>query len=355
MQALDGVRTLVPDEALRLARQIAEAIEAAHEKGIIHRDLKPGNVKITSDGRVKVLDFGLAKIKQPITAGVNRFTASSDELKSGPSHSEQTPDVPTLLENVHSTTPGSIMGTPAYISPEQARGQEVDRRTDIWAFGCCLYECLAGRKPFRGETITDLMAEVLKSDPDWSHLGQYASSVEGRLTDALREVEARAKETYVPSWSMAFAHASVGDLELDPMPINHLRYSTFLVQIGQLDEAIAYLKKQISMDPSFAWYHASLGQAYIEKGMGAEAVAALEKVESLGLATGNIGPVLAKAYTLAGRMNDARKTLVQVQELQRQGADWRASIAQIHHALGDDESALSMLEQVVADRLGGLA
>jgi len=141
------------DEALRVARQIAEAVEAAHAKGIIHRDLKPGNIKLTPEGRVKVLDFGLAKIEESVR-GV--ATPASD------------PDAPTLL--AETTQPGVVMGTPAYMSPEQARGQEVDKRTDVWAFGCCLFECLAGSKPFRGDTVTDLMAEVLRSEPDWSAL-----------------------------------------------------------------------------------------------------------------------------------------------------------------------------------------
>ncbi|MSU61245.1 MAG: tetratricopeptide repeat protein [Pedosphaera sp.] len=159
------------DEALKVARQIAEAIEAAHENGIIHRDLKPGNVKITSNGRVKVLDFGLAKM----TVGT-RSTASpsvSNEKASGKIGdavervlTSANMDASTLCAD--STTPGAVMGTPAYMSPEQARGQEVDKRTDVWAFGCCLYECLSGTKPFRGDTVSDLMAEVLRSEPDWS-------------------------------------------------------------------------------------------------------------------------------------------------------------------------------------------
>ena len=153
-------------EALAVARQIAEALQEAHEKGIIHRDLKPGNVKITPNGRVKVLDFGLAKMtagSAGITAGVSPRDALAGRDAGAPSQ-----DAPTLRADT--TTPGAVMGTPAYMSPEQARGQEVDKRTDVWAFGCCLYECLSGRKPFQGKTASDLMAEVLKSEPDWSHI-----------------------------------------------------------------------------------------------------------------------------------------------------------------------------------------
>jgi serine/threonine protein kinase/tetratricopeptide (TPR) repeat protein len=147
-------------EALSVARQIAEAIQEAHEKGIIHRDLKPGNVKITPNGRVKVLDFGLVKMEQAMHG------------EAGPTASAGDPEAPTITAD--STVPGAVMGTPAYMSPEQARGQAVDKRTDVWAFGCCLYECLAGKKPFAGQTATELIAEVLKSEPDWSQIPSKA-------------------------------------------------------------------------------------------------------------------------------------------------------------------------------------
>ena len=153
-------------EAMTVARQIAEALQEAHEKGIIHRDLKPGNVKITPSGRVKVLDFGLAKMTAG-SAGIPAGVSPKDGL-AGKDAGAPGPDASTLRADA--TTPGAVMGTPAYMSPEQARGQEVDKRTDVWAFGCCLYECLSGRKPFQGKTASDLMAEVLKSEPDWSRI-----------------------------------------------------------------------------------------------------------------------------------------------------------------------------------------
>ena len=134
---------------LGIARQIAEALEVAHEKGIIHRDLKPANVKITPDGAVKVLDFGLAKI-------VGGDGPSSD-LSSAP-----------LEDGVRRA--GPIIGTAAYMSPEQARGLPVDKRTDIWAFGCVLYEMLTGRVAFPGDTISDSIAKILEREPDWSAL-----------------------------------------------------------------------------------------------------------------------------------------------------------------------------------------
>jgi eukaryotic-like serine/threonine-protein kinase len=138
------------DESLSIAKQICEALEAAHEKGIVHRDLKPGNVKITPDGKVKVLDFGLAKA----------FEAEAS--KSNVSQS------PTL--SMAATNAGMILGTAAYMSPEQVKGQQVDRRTDIFAFGAVLYEMFTGRAVFEGEDVQDILGAVLKSEPDWTRL-----------------------------------------------------------------------------------------------------------------------------------------------------------------------------------------
>jgi len=139
------------DEAIDVCRQIATALEAAHEAGIIHRDLKPGNVKLTPSGEVKVLDFGLAK-------GTTSGTESSADL----SHS------PTMT--LGATSAGVILGTAAYMSPEQARGRTVDRRTDIWSFGCVLYECLTGAQAFAGETVSDMIALILQGEPDGARL-----------------------------------------------------------------------------------------------------------------------------------------------------------------------------------------
>ena len=139
------------DEVLVIARQIAEAIECAHESGVVHRDLKPANITVTDDNKVEVLDFGLAKALDVASSGVT----SSDLSKS-----------PTLASG--HTAAGMILGTAAYMSPEQARGKSIDRRTDIWAFGCVLYEMLTARKAFDGETVTDVLAAVVTRDPDWS-------------------------------------------------------------------------------------------------------------------------------------------------------------------------------------------
>ena len=138
------------EDALPIFKQIAEALEAAHEKGIIHRDLKPANIKVSSESKVKVLDFGLAK------------AMSGDPVKSEVSES------PTITRDATAT--GVILGTAAYMSPEQARGKQVDKRTDIWAFGCVLYEALTGNWAFEGDTLTDTIATVLKNEPKWDVL-----------------------------------------------------------------------------------------------------------------------------------------------------------------------------------------
>src|SRR5262245_19026096 len=140
------------EDALSIARQIAEALEEAHRKGVVHRDLKPANVTVSEDGKVKVLDFGLAKLLKKEAQPAASLTSS------------QAPTVAPL------TTAGAILGTVAYLSPEQARGKVVDERTDIWAFGALLFELLTGKRAFAGETASDTLASVLTAEPDWSAL-----------------------------------------------------------------------------------------------------------------------------------------------------------------------------------------
>ena len=167
------------DEALPIARQIAEALDAAHEQGIIHRDLKPANVEVRPDGTVKVLDFGLAKLTGPAEAGryvppggvaVDRSVRLQPDLTGSPTLS------------LAATQAGMILGTAAYMSPEQARGKTVDRRADIWAFGCVCYEMLTGRRAFEAEDISMTLSKVLQLEPDFDALPR---SVPARVRQVL--------------------------------------------------------------------------------------------------------------------------------------------------------------------------
>jgi Tol biopolymer transport system component len=152
------------DEALPLAKQIAEALEAAHEQGIIHRDLKPANIKIRDDGTVKVLDFGLAKALEPASAMSPMLTNS-----------------PTITSPARMTGVGTILGTAAYMSPEQAKGRPADKRSDVWAFGCVLYEMFTGRRAFEGDDVSDTLALILMKEPDWTALPATVPTAAGTV------------------------------------------------------------------------------------------------------------------------------------------------------------------------------
>ena len=141
------------DETIGICRQVAAALSVAHAKGIVHRDLKPANIMVTADDSIKVLDFGLAK---------------STEESQPPSNARVDGDSPTISATF--TQPGIILGTAAYMSPEQAKGKSVDERTDIWAFGCVLFECVTGSKAFAGEDATDTLAGIIKGEPKWQEI-----------------------------------------------------------------------------------------------------------------------------------------------------------------------------------------
>ncbi len=166
------------DETLAIAKQIADALEAAHDKNIIHRDLKPANIKVKPDGVVKVLDFGLAKAMDVSAAPVSGGQAGETPAL------QNSPTLSLTAQAGFSPQPtraGMILGTAAYMSPEQAKGLAVDRRTDIWAFGCVLYEMMTGKRAFEGETLSDVLASVIKEEPDWTAIPETTPQTIQRL------------------------------------------------------------------------------------------------------------------------------------------------------------------------------
>jgi serine/threonine protein kinase len=188
------------DEVLPIARQIAEALEAAHEQGIVHRDLKPANIRLRADGTVKVLDFGLAR---PVTTGGTGAGALNS---------------PTFTSPAALTMGGMILGTAAYMAPEQARGKTVDKRADIWAFGLVLYEMLVGRTAFAGDTITDVLAAVLTREPDWTALPATTPASIKRLLVRCLEKDPKRRMRDIGDARLEIEEA-IRDPKADPSPV----------------------------------------------------------------------------------------------------------------------------------------
>ena len=197
------------DEVLPISKQVAEGLEYAHERGVVHRDLKPANIKIAPEGTVKILDFGLAKALDPAVTSSN----------AGAIHESPLQNSPTLT--AAATRAGVILGTAAYMPPEQARGKTADRRADIWAFGCVLYEMLSGRPPFEGETVTDVLASVVRAEPDWDALPAQTSP---RLRELIRRCLAkdpkqRLRDIGEARITIEEVISGVGGIRESPLPV----------------------------------------------------------------------------------------------------------------------------------------
>ena len=208
---------ITAEEALPIAKQIAEALEAAHQQGIIHRDLKPANIKLRPDGTVKVLDFGLAKALAP---------------EQDPASGAQRSQSPTITSPAMLTGLGIVLGTAAYMAPEQAKGQEADKRSDIWAFGCVLYEMLTGRRPFDGEDTTDVLGAVVRLEPAWEAL---PSNVPAPVRTLLRECLVKDRRR------------RVGDIAAVLFVLDHQAGIAPTVPVASRSNRIAWLVAALSM------------------------------------------------------------------------------------------------------------
>ena len=248
------------EEALHLAWQIAEAVEEAHEKGIVHRDLKPANVKLTKDGKVKVLDFGLAMVS---------------ERRAGMTDKEDPSESSTLSRPV--SQPGRVLGTAAYMSPEQARGQPLDRRADIWSFGVVVYEMLTGKRPFRGPTTSDTLAAVLRAELDWSILPEDTPVAVARLlTRCLeRELRQRLRDIGDARLELEAARAHVRGRPSShgtTSPLARSRGATSRETHGRIKSLAVLPLENLSHDPA---------QDYFAEGMTEALITDLAQIEAL--------------------------------------------------------------------------
>lgn len=222
------------EEALPIARQICAALEAAHEHGIIHRDLKPANIKVRSDGTVKVLDFGLAKLGAGGAIGAAGATGAG----------------PTVMSPAGSA-PGMILGTAAYMSPEQAKGKVVDQRADIWAFGCVLFEMLTGRAAYGGETVTDVLARVIEREPDWTLLDRDTPANLRRVLHRCLQKDVARRQQHIADARLDLDDNTTADRTVvRPTVRLHVAYAAIILTLGLIIVSILALNRAPLVSPA---------------------------------------------------------------------------------------------------------